>query len=87
MTENPNATLVDKINTLRRERHAVILAHNYQPGEIQDIADYVGDSLELSIKAASYDAEQLAAEAAAYETMRGDSDLASLGDIMDELNK
>ncbi len=41
----------------------------------------------LSIKAASYDAEQLAAEAAAYETMRGDSDLASLGDIMDELNK
>jgi len=41
----------------------------------------------LSIKAASYDAEQLAAEAAAYESMRGDSDLASLGDIMDELNK
>lgn len=53
MTENNDSILIDKINTLRRERHAVILAHNYQPGEIQDIADYVGDSLELSIKAAS----------------------------------
>jgi small subunit ribosomal protein S1 len=41
----------------------------------------------LSIKAANYDSDQLAAEAAAYESLRGDSDLASLGDIMDELGK
>jgi len=46
-----------RIATLRRERHAVILAHNYQLGEVQDIADYVGDSLELSRKAAAADAE------------------------------
>jgi small subunit ribosomal protein S1 len=41
----------------------------------------------LSIKAANYDSDQLAAEAAAYESLRGDNDLASLGDIMDELGK
>lgn len=39
----------------------------------------------LSIKAANYDSDQLAAEAAAYDSLKGDSDLASLGDIMDEL--
>ncbi len=49
--------LVEKINRLRRERRAVILAHNYQLGEVQDIADFVGDSLELSQKAAKTDAE------------------------------
>jgi quinolinate synthase len=49
--------IVERIATLRRERHAVILAHNYQLGEVQDIADYVGDSLELSRKAAATDAE------------------------------
>lgn len=45
--------LVEKINELRKQRNAVILAHNYMMGEIQDIADFTGDSLELSRKAAS----------------------------------
>jgi len=49
--------LIEKISRLRRERNAVILAHNYQLGEVQDIADFVGDSLELSQKAAKTDAE------------------------------
>jgi quinolinate synthase len=42
---------------LKNERHAVILAHNYQPHDVQDCADFVGDSLELSIKAANTDAD------------------------------
>ncbi len=49
--------LIDEINQLRREKNAVILAHNYQIGKIQDIADYVGDSLGLSQKAAKTKAE------------------------------
>ena len=52
-------SLVDKIAELRKKKNAVILAHNYQRPEIQDIADYVGDSIELSRKAMEEDAEMI----------------------------
>ena len=48
---------IEKINRLRQERQAVILAHNYQRGEVQDIADFVGDSLALSRQAAKTQAK------------------------------
>ncbi|CCF86301.1 quinolinate synthase NadA [Nitrolancea hollandica] len=51
------AALTEEINRLRRERNAVILAHSYQVPEVQDIADFVGDSLGLSRQAAKSDAE------------------------------
>ncbi|EQD54323.1 quinolinate synthetase complex, A subunit, partial [mine drainage metagenome] len=51
--------LKEEIAQLKRERDAVILAHNYQVGEIQDLADYVGDSLYLSRQAAGTSAQVL----------------------------
>lgn len=52
--------LVAEINRLRKERNAVILAHYYQTPDIQDLADYVGDSLQLSQMAAETDADVIA---------------------------
>ena len=47
--------IIREIEELKKEKNAIILAHNYQPKEIQDIADFVGDSLELCIKANNVD--------------------------------
>jgi quinolinate synthase len=52
-----NKALIEGINRLRKEKNAVILAHYYQEEAIQDIADYIGDSLELSRKAANTNAD------------------------------
>jgi len=52
-----NGELREKIAKLKEERDAIILAHNYQVAEVQDIADLVGDSLELSRAAATMEGE------------------------------
>ena len=52
--------LVSEILALKREKNAVILAHNYQTADIQELADYVGDSLGLSYQAAETDADVIA---------------------------
>src|SRR5580658_3861097 len=53
-------SLIDDIKSLSKKRNAVILAHNYQIPIIQDVADFVGDSLGLSQQAAKTDAEVIA---------------------------
>ena len=54
-----SSALHEEIKQLKREKNAIILAHNYQPKEIQDIADFLGDSLELCIKASEIDDKDL----------------------------
>ncbi|RLD17603.1 MAG: quinolinate synthase [Caldiserica bacterium] len=49
--------IISRIEELKKKRNAVILVHNYQLPEVQDIADFLGDSLELSIKASKVDAD------------------------------
>ncbi|WP_409199803.1 quinolinate synthase NadA [Methanobrevibacter sp. DSM 116169] len=50
-----NNNIKNEINDLKKEKNAIILAHNYQPKEVQEIADFLGDSLELCIKASQLD--------------------------------
>jgi quinolinate synthase len=56
-TIDPNLKLVEEINRLKKEKNAIILSHYYVEADLQDIADYVGDSLGLAQKAASTTAD------------------------------
>src|SRR5512133_1640652 len=57
MEMNTTNNYIEKIQKLKADKNAIILAHYYQTGDIQDIADFVGDSLALSQKAASNNAD------------------------------
>ncbi len=59
MTAVEHGALAEEVRALARERDAVILAHNYQLPEVQDVADYVGDSLGLSRQAAAAEASTI----------------------------
>ena len=54
-TKDPN--IVSRIAALKKKHNAVLIAHNYQIGAVQDVADFVGDSLELSQKAAQIESD------------------------------
>ena len=54
-----NDTIVDHIAKFKRKNKAIILAHNYQIPVVQDVADFVGDSLDLAIKASKTDSENI----------------------------
>jgi quinolinate synthase len=60
LTPDQVAEISEEIRVLAAQRNAVVLAHNYQLPEIQDVADYLGDSLGLSRQAAATDAEAIA---------------------------
>src|SRR5690349_13053849 len=53
-------TLTEEILDLKQERHAILLAHHYQEAEIQEVADWVGDSLELARKAREFEGDVIA---------------------------
>src|ERR1700751_6303331 len=53
-------TIADEILDLKRERRAILLAHHYQEPEIQELADAVGDSLELARKARDFEGDAIA---------------------------